>query len=309
MRFFCLLLFITVTLYGYDADRPSKKIYFIINPISGGVKKKDLESQIQSQFKSWDIEIAYTQAQGHATELAKQAALKEIPIIAVAGGDGTINEVAQALVGSKSALAILPTGSGNGLALHLNIPEEIDKAIQVIKTGHTETIDTVKVNDRSYLCVAGIGFDAEIGWAFSEFGHRGFLSYLLLTLKKLPKYEPKIYELTIDGKEISREAFLIAFANSSQFGNDAYIAPTAEIDDGFVDVIIMKKVPFYATAHVVHQLFNKSLDNSRYVEIIKGKDIKVIQKDIKAHVDGEPVFYPDGMHLEVIPASLKVVVP
>jgi diacylglycerol kinase (ATP) len=303
-----LLLLIPQLLFA-AIDPPPKKVCVIINPIAGGVRKNEIPLRIMERLKEYEVEVVYTRAPHHATELAQDAVERHAEMIVVVGGDGSVNEVSQALVGTKTALAIIPTGSGNGLAHHLQIPLEIEKALDVIKAGKVETIDTIRVNDRYYLCVAGIGFDAEIGWAFSKFGHRGFLSYLLLTLKKLPTYEPRYYDLCIDGKQITREAFLIAFANSSQFGNDAYIAPTAEINDGYLDVIIMKRIPFYATAHVVHQLFNRSLDHSRYVEIIKCKDIVVSQHNLKAHVDGEPILYPDGMHLQIVPSSLKVVVP
>jgi YegS/Rv2252/BmrU family lipid kinase len=303
VRSFFLSLLLPLAVFSEE------KICVIINPLSGGVKKHEIALKILEQLKSYDVELVYTNGPLHATTLAKEAVGRGAQIVAIVGGDGSVNEACQSLVGTETALAIIPTGSGNGLAHHLNIPLEIEKAIHVIKEGHTEKIDTIKVNNQYYLCVAGVGFDAEVGWAFSEFGHRGFLSYLLMTLKKLPTYQPRNYNLCIDGKKVSKEAFLIAFANSSQFGNDAYIAPTAEINDGYLDVIIMKRVPFYATAKVVHQLFNRSLDNSRYVEIIKCKEIDVTEQNLKAHVDGEPMVFPEGMHFQVVPSSLKVVVP
>ncbi len=302
-------LLLLLILFLPCAALSQEKICVIINPISGGIKKNEIALKMVEQLKEHEVEIVYTNGPHHASQLAQEAVGRRVKIVAVVGGDGSVNEASQALVGTQTALAIIPTGSGNGLADHLHIPTEIDKAIEVIKKGHIETIDTIRVNDRYYLCVAGVGFDAEIGWAFSEFGHRGFISYLLLTLKKLPTYQTRQYELCVDGKKISREAFLIAFANSSQFGNDAYIAPTAEINDGFLDLIIMKQIPFYATAHVVHQLFNRSLDHSRYVEIIKCKEITITEKNLKAHVDGEPILFPEGMRLKIVPSSLKVVVP
>jgi YegS/Rv2252/BmrU family lipid kinase len=316
--FFCLFSLLSTTLVFSKEDpapalsQPLKKhVFFIINPISGGIDKEDVVKKIESKLskEKFSIEIHYTKGPKHATELAKEALKRSATIIAVVGGDGTVNEVSQVLIGSPAILAIIPTGSGNGLARHLHIPLKSSKAIDLIKKGKVETIDTVLINDRHYLGVAGIGFDAEVGWKFSEFGHRGFLSYLLLTLKELPTYHPGAYDLIIDGKKISREAFLVSFANSSQFGNGACIAPQAKINDGNLDVIIVKKFPPYGTVKIASQLFHHTLNQSKYVETIKCKEIIISQPNLKAHIDGEPVIFPRGIHLKIVPSSLQILVP
>lgn len=288
-----------------------KHMCIIVNPISGGGEKEKLLREVQEGIDKnlFDIQIYTTEAPLHATALAKEAVKNKVDIIVVVGGDGSVNEVGQALIGSKTALAIIPTGSGNGISRHLQIPQNVSEAIAVINQGKSKTIDTVCINDRHYLGVAGIGFDAEVSWEFSKFGHRGFISYLLLALKKLPSYRPHKYVLSIDGKEMTQRAFLISFANSSQFGNGAFIAPDAKIDDGFLEAVIIKKFPFYATPQMAHRLFHHSLNHSEYVDIIKCKEVQLNKKNIKAHIDGEPIFFPDGMHLKVNPGSLKVIVP
>jgi len=275
------------------------------------MNKEGIARQIGEKFSSlhYELSLHYTETAHHASALAKEAVRNRAEIVVAVGGDGSVNEISQALIGSETLLAIIPTGSGNGLARYLNIPLDRGAAIETIQKGKVETIDTICVNDRFYLGFAGIGFDAEVAWAFSEFGYRGFLSYLLLTLNKFPLYQPITYQLIIDGIHITREAFLICFANSSQFGNGAFIAPTAKIDDGYVDVVILKKFPFSAATRLATQLFNRTLHLSKYVEIIKCKEILINQPHLKAHIDGEPVFFPNGLRLQVVPSSLKILVP
>src|SRR5579862_2650908 len=290
----------------------AKRISVIINPISGGKDKEDLAESILQRLeaKGHDVEILFSQAPYHATQLAREAVTgRHADIVAVVGGDGTINEVGQALIGSDAVLAIIPTGSGNGLARHLQIPLKTSEAIDLLETGVVQTIDTVQINDRPYLGVAGIGFDAEVGWSFAQAKQRGFFTYLITVLKMLPRYSACQYDLILDKEHFSKSAFLISFANSSQFGNGASISPQAKMDDGFLDVVIVKKFPFYAAFEMVYRLFHSSLHRSKYVEVIQCREIHIDTPHLKAHIDGEPVLFEEGMHVRLIPSSLKVLVP
>ena len=185
----------------------------------------------------------------------------------------------------------------------------MSQAAELINKGNIRAIDSVKINHRFYFGVAGIGFDAQISWDFAEYGKRGFLSYVLLTLKNFPYYHPKTYSLSLDGIRISREAFGISFANGSEFGNGAAIAPMAKIDDGYLDVVILKRFPLYAGVGIAWRLFNQTLHKSRYVEQFRCKEVVINEANLKAHIDGEPVLFPDGLRLQVVPSSLKVLVP
>ncbi|MCK6649852.1 MAG: YegS/Rv2252/BmrU family lipid kinase, partial [Bacteroidia bacterium] len=215
-----------------------KKICFIVNPVSGIGRQKVIEKLIDQLLDRtlFEYEIQYTKAAKHATELAKDAALRNFDIVVAVGGDGSVNETAKGLIGTKTAMAIIPAGSGNGLARHLKIPIDIKKAMEVINMGVISTVDSIRFNDETFVNVAGIGFDAHIGWEFAKFGKRGFSSYLKVIMREFPKYKARKYELEIDGKTIYPEAFLISFANGSQWGNNAYIAPTADISDGIMDI-------------------------------------------------------------------------
>ena len=288
-----------------------KKICFIINPVSGVGRQKVIEKLIDEQLNRtlFDYEIAYTKASKHATELAKQAVANNFDIVVAVGGDGSVNETAKGLIGSNTAMAIIPTGSGNGLARHLNIPLDLKKAMNVINHAKEKKIDSIQFNNETFVNVAGVGFDAHIGWEFAKFGKRGFLSYVKVTLRELPKYKAQEYELMIDGKTIHRKAFLISFANGSQWGNNAHIAPLADIADGMMDIAIVKNISVSNGIQFAYNLFNKTLHISKHIEIIKAKELIVKQPKSIAHIDGEAIEIGNTISIKVNPLSLKVIVP
>lgn len=287
-----------------------KKVCFIVNPISGVGRQKMIEKLVAEKLDHSRFEhaILYTERAKHAIELCKKAVTDRYDIVVAVGGDGSVNEVGSSLIGTSSAMAIMPAGSGNGLARHLGIPMNLVKAMDVINEGKEIAIDTVSINNEVFLGMAGVGFDAHIGWEFAKFGKRGFSSYVKVILREFPKYKARDYELEIDGKTYKRKAFLISFANGSQYGNNAVISPGASLQDGLVDVCILKDFPLYALPVLAFRLFNRSMDHSKYVEIIRGKKIKVRQEATTAHIDGEPVELGKEIVMEVQPGSLKVVV-
>lgn len=287
-----------------------KKICFIVNPVSGVGRQKIIEKLIEKHLDRtlFDYEIAYTKASKHAIELAQQAVANNCNIVVAVGGDGSVNEIAKGLAGSTTAMAIIPTGSGNGLARHLKIPLDLKKAMAVINGSKETTIDTIQLNDETFVNVAGVGFDAHIGWEFAKFGKRGLSSYVKVIMRELPKYKAQDFELIIDGKSIRQKAFLISFANGSQWGNNAYIAPLADVADGLMDIAVLKNVSFLSGAMIGYKLFRKTLHRSHYLEIIKAKEVIVKQKNTIAHIDGEPIEAGNTISIKVNPLSLKVIV-
>lgn len=263
---------------------------------------------MEEVFDNSDIQydIAYTERPGHATEIAKDAVGRYDVVVAV-GGDGSVNEVSNSLVNTNVALGIIPSGSGNGLARHLHIPLDIKNAIECIKKGNERLIDTATINDRFFVGIAGIGFDAHIGFEFSKFGKRGFWSYVKVTSREFFQYKPKSYKITIDGNSFSTEAFLITIANSSQYGNDAYIAPEALADDGELAVCILQKMPLAMVPGFTFKLFTKKVNTSRFLNTLKGKHIIIEQEAEIAHIDGEPVTLGKHLDIKVLPSSLKVI--
>lgn len=285
------------------------KILFIINPISGQGRQLSFPDKAIKYLdnKIFKYEFVFTEKAKEAIEISRNAS-ENFDIIIAVGGDGTVNEVSQGLVGKSSLMGIIPVGSGNGLARHLKIPLAIPSAIKVLNKQKVISIDRIQINDQTFVNIAGIGFDAHVGNKFAEFGERGIMPYFYLALKEYSKYKPGHYKLFIDGKEYIRDAFSISFANSTQFGNNAHIAPNAKINDGLIDVSIVKSFPHTELPNIGIRLFNKSIDRSKYVEIIKARHIIVCSyQKILAHIDGEPLSISGDIELKILPESLKVV--
>ncbi len=240
-------------------------IWFIVNPISGTHNKAKIVSQIPEFFPEdgFRTEIKYTEYAGHAAEIAREAVANGVDIAVAVGGDGTVNEVAKALIHSSVALGIVPCGSGNGLARHLGLPMNSEGALRVISECNIHTLDYGLINNKPFFCTAGVGFDAFLSDKFNKSGKRGLLSYVENALLEGVKYEPETYELEILGEEGERHsyrAFLITCANASQYGNDFYIAPHASMSDGLLDVTIMEPFTVFEAPQIAFQLVHKSID-------------------------------------------------
>jgi diacylglycerol kinase (ATP) len=291
-----------------------EKIAFIINPKSGRGKKSDLEGCI---WQNLDLE-KYTPAfyvtnyPGHANVIAYQLVHSGCLKIVAVGGDGTVNEVGAALVNLNATMGIIPCGSGNGLARHLGIPTNLARAVEYLNNAETIRIDAGKINNTWFFCTCGTGFDARIGHEFSKVDKRGFISYIKTTVKEFRNYRPKKYRFFVDDKKYKRRAFLITIANASQYGNNAYIAPNAIIDDGFFDICIIKPFPVFKAPFIGLKLFNRSLEKSAYLETIRGKQIRFKKPRKKSifHYDGEPAkFKKEKIKITMHPNCLKVFVP
>jgi YegS/Rv2252/BmrU family lipid kinase len=287
------------------------KVLFLINPVSGIGKQKTVEKYIETELDGTQVsvDISYTKYKAHARELAGEAVGKYDAVVAV-GGDGTVNEVASKLIGTNTALAIVPTGSGNGLARFLNIPLRVKEAIQLLNNCTIKKIDSLTVNQYCCVNVAGIGFDAHISHHFEGKKMRGPLGYLQLIAMEYANYKPEIYHLKIDDQLYRRKAFLVSFANSSQYGNNIHIAPQAKIDDGLIDVSIIHDFPMINAPTMILSLLEKSINTNEYDEVVKAKKIIIEhEKEMMAHIDGEPVILGKRAAIEIKPASLNVIVP
>ena len=292
----------------------SEKIAFIINPKSGRRNKGNIEDIIQQYLdpKKFEVSLFRTQYPGHANTLAYEAVSQGFNKIIAVGGDGTVNEIAAALVNLDAVLGIIPCGSGNGLARHLGIPISIVRSVQLLNNCKTKKIDGGKLNDYWFFCTCGVGFDAKIGRKFAKAEKRGFLSYTKLVMNEFKAYKPKKYRFSVDGESYVRKAFLITIANATQYGNNAHIAPNALIDDGLFDICIIKPFPLIKAPLLGVRLFNRSLEESRYHEIIRGKLIKFKKpkKKYTFHYDGEPTrFKKEKIVVSMYPRSLRVLVP
>jgi diacylglycerol kinase (ATP) len=222
------------------------------------------------------------------------------------GGDGTVNEVAKGLIHSPVQMGIIPRGSGNGLARHLGIPMNVSGALKSLAESNVIEMDTFLVNEHLSLNVSGIGFDGHIAGLFSQTKKRGLLGYVKLTLMEFIQFRNLRITLVADGRTYTRDAFILAIANSSQYGNNARIAPTASVCDQILNITLVKKIPFYRM-DFVYDLFAR---NSRYCETLQANEISIsLQTPMAYHVDGEPTGVSDKFSIKLIPASLKVLTP
>lgn len=207
------------------------KILFVINPISGGKKKTAFNKQVLETLDLEKFHPTFKQTTGpnHAYELGLMAIEEGYDAVVAVGGDGTINELGSALVGSGIPLGIIPEGSGNGLALYLGIPMNETAAIRRLNRFETFDVDSGVINNRPFFNIAGLGFDATVSDRFANDSTRGAIGYMRSIINVLANYKPCKYILNIDGEEYEREAFMISVANSPQYGNNAYIAPNASV--------------------------------------------------------------------------------
>ena len=285
-------------------------ITFIVNPKSGTHNKDNLPALISNMFNSetFDYSIVFTNYAGHAAEIAAEQARLGTDVVVAVGGDGTVNEVARSLVHTDTALAILPCGSGNGLARHLCLPMDIKKALAVIKEMCIETFDFGIINGLPFFCTCGVGFDAFISLKFAEAGKRGPITYVENVLKEGLKYKPETYEVIDDSGTQKHKAFLIACANASQYGNNAYIAPGATMKDGQMDVIIMEPFNALDAPQIAADLFMKTLGNNSKIKTFRTNKLHIHRKQSGAvHYDGDPIMMGTDIDVEMEHLGLRIV--
>lgn len=282
-----------------------------MNPISGTVRKygipKIIEKTLDKEY--YEFSIAETNYSGHAYEIAKDAKEKGYYAVVAVGGDGTVNEVAKAIVHSDTALGILPCGSGNGLARHLMLPLDIQKAVEVINMHTVHDLDYGLINNIPFFCTCGMGFDAFISMKFAEAGKRGPVTYLENILREGLKYKPETYEIKDESGTSVRRAFLISCANASQYGNNAYIAPQASMSDGLLDVTIMEPFDMIEAPQISIDMFNKTLNNNSKIKTFKTKQIHVHREKAGfIHYDGDPIMTDADVDISVVNKGIKIIV-
>lgn len=288
-----------------------KKVFFIVNKFSGTGFKAEMEEAFHQTCsgQGWEFGLAYTEGPGHATTLASEALASGFRKIVAVGGDGTVNEVAQTLVHSPAAMGIIPKGSGNGLARHLGIPLNVTQALDCLFTSEVIPIDTFRLNGKLSLNVSGIGFDGYIAQLFGLEKQRGFQGYTKLVLNEFMKFPEFDAEIVVDGRTFSKKVFVIAVANSSQYGNNATIAPGASVCDGLLNISIIRKFPAYRL-DFIYSFFSGTIDQSAYCETLQVRDVTMrLKEPMSFHIDGEPAGKADHFTIGTIPASLNMLAP
>ncbi|MCM1319202.1 MAG: diacylglycerol kinase family lipid kinase [Muribaculaceae bacterium] len=284
------------------------KCLFIINPKSGTRSKAGIIHDIHDVFGS-DADVVYTKYVGHATELTGKGVEDGYARIVAVGGDGTVNEIANALVDTDVPLSIIPMGSGNGLARHLGLPMRRDAALAVAKNGKVASVDCGRVAGKNFFCTMGLGFDALVSREFAQTKRRGLLTYSRIAIENLIHYRPQSYRMTVDGKSYELKAFIIAVCNAAQYGNNAFIAPHASMADGLLDVTIVHPGNLGSLATAGVRLFTHSLDRSHIVHCLRGSHITIDRaEEGPGHIDGESMILPASLDITCRPQVLKVVV-
>jgi diacylglycerol kinase (ATP) len=274
------------------AQRPTtEKIFLIINEFAGYKHSYWAVKKVVPFLKEKGIKVEYalTEYPGHATKLAAWASNEKFDLVVAVGGDGTVNETALGLIGTETPMGIIPMGSGNGLARELGISMNMMKSAHTLIDGKTLQIDVCMLNNQRFLCTSGIGFDALIADRMSKTSSRGFMKYIQLVVRESILFEAVDVSMKIDGKPVEQPVFLITYANASQFGNNAFIAPKASLTDGLIDVVVVRKFPKIWMPVFAIALFTKLVPRLPFVDCYKAREIELDKASTPYfHFDGEP---------------------
>jgi YegS/Rv2252/BmrU family lipid kinase len=295
-----------------DAGR-QRRMRFIFNPCSGRRRNARLLPSVRALIadRSLDADLVTTEGPGHATVLARQAVAAGCARVVAVGGDGTMNEVAQALVETNASLAMVPCGSGNGLARHLGLPATPEEAMILAadSAAGIVRIDTGTVNGHAFFNAMGMGLDAEVSRRFNSLTRRGLPAYAKTALEVFFRRQAEHCVITCDDKSQAVEAMLISVANSDQYGNGAFVAPGASVDDGLLDLVAVQPSGTLQAAVLGFRLFWGSFDRSPRVHRLRGEHF-VIERASEGivHTDGEIHETGATLNIAVHPRSLSVVV-
>ena len=289
-----------------------KRLLAIINPISGTKDKEEIPALIREVIdpSKYRVECVFTQYAGHGAELTHRAVDESVDIVLSVGGDGTCNEIARELIDTSTALAIVPVGSGNGLARHLGISMDVRKALEIINDGQIVDLDYCTANDRPFFCTCGVGFDALVSLKFAQGKRRGKLSYVAKALTEYLKYKSETYQIEMPDGTVTEKAFLIACGNASQYGNNAYIAPHASMQDGKIDVTVLMPFTPFDTAALALLLFTKHIDQDSNIKSFTTESLTIKREKPGAiHLDGEPIEMGTRIDVRCFKGGLHALIP
>lgn len=289
-----------------------REALLVINPVSGTRSKRGLEDTVKTVLAESDIKVTSvaTEAPGHATSLAADAVKEGFDMVLAAGGDGTVNEIASTLSNTPVTLGIIPLGSGNGLARSLGIPQDVGEALKIIAAQHETRCDRGLVNGLPFYCTFGVGFDAAVSEKFASMKRRGRITYVRSVFREFLNYQSQPYAISIDGNVITERAFLIAACNASQYGNNAYIAPQADLSDGLLDLIVVHDGSALSTVKVGMDLLSGYIDRNTRIEAFKISSAKISRLSPgPVHLDGDPMTLGTTLDINCQPSALSVFSP
>jgi len=289
-----------------------KHLVFIVNPRSGTSRIKEIQSAINTTLnqEEFSYELLHTKYRNHGTNLAKEAAAKGAFAVVAVGGDGSVNDVVGGIVGTQTALAIIPRGSGNGMARNIGLPLNDTACIEVINRMQVVPTDIAFANDHPYISNAGVGFDALIAKEFTKSKKRGLRAYSWLVTKHLWGYKAPEWKITVDGKKLRERAFMVNAANGQQFGYNFTIAPQASYTDGLLDLIIIRPFPKMLGGGLVFRAMKGDLTQSRYVKHYRCREVTVSHPELQLmQTDGDAYACNNKVTFRVEPRALGVLMP
>ncbi|AYA36165.1 diacylglycerol kinase family lipid kinase [Hymenobacter oligotrophus] len=289
-----------------------RRLCFIFNPISGTNRRFDLPGLLSRQLGNTPglyYEVQPTHYAGHAEELARTAAANGFGVVVAVGGDGTVNEVGRGLLGTGVAMGVLPRGSGNGLARHLGIPLGMAAAVSLLRQPRVLPIDVGRLNGKPFFCTAGLGFDAHVSRCFAAAGTRGLATYVRVALREYGRYRATPVQIEVNGQLLRTTCYVLAFANAAQYGNNAYIAPLANIRDGLLDMCLIDEMPLSRALRVAYGLAAGDLPTSGAAAYHTTHTVRVrSEQPLGFHLDGDFAGEATDVSVALEPQALPVVV-
>ena len=287
-----------------------EKICFIINPKAGYQKYKHVVKLIEEKLdlSKFEYKIEFSQKKNHISEITKRELKNNINFFVAVGGDGTVNEVCRELVNTNKKIGVIPIGSGNGLAYEMGLTKNIEDCITKINKNCFKEIDSISVNDKFSFNVAGIGYDAFVAKYFAKENKRGVFKYIYLSLYLFNKYKTEKYTIKFNDKKININPFTIAICNSRQYGNNFYICPEAKIDDGKINLCLIKECSFFNLINLSWKFYFGKINKSKLYKTYQTNKITINgSKDILMHLDGESVSLNKEVEIKIHQKSIKFV--
>lgn len=289
------------------------RVRFLVNPLAGLPLGRPRPYGLIERIllrTDWDFDIRILRRRGDGEREGHRAVKEGIDLVVGVGGDGTLHQIGNALVGTSTALGILPYGSGDAYARALGIPLVPHRALRALLGGSPVMLDVGEVGGRIFLSTSGIGLDAQVGQEFEKSPIRGGLPYVGIAAKEFFNYQPVEAHIQFDGESRTIRPLLLTIANTNQFGIGAVIAPRARPDDGLLDVCVISEITVLEALVHSPKLFLGGIDQAPHVELFQTREIHVtLERDVPSHLDGEPYTLPRDLVFKVRPGALRVWVP
>ncbi len=293
-------------------EKENNNLLFVVNPIAGDIDKEDLEDDIKGicHENRISLDVYKTTGEKDKEHLKDLITKNNYDAVYAVGGDGTVNLVASLLIGTSTPLGIIPLGSGNGLSKDLNIPQDTEDALQLIRHHVIRNIDTIDLNGHPSVHLSDLGFNALVVKKFGEGDRRGPGAYAWIALQEYLNYEPKFYKIDTDTESFEGQAFMVTIANANAFGSNATINPNGILNDGRFEICLIEPFPKAAGLGILYRLYNDTIDSSVYTRRISCRTATIYNIDGEVlHIDGEFVDLGQEIKVTMHPKSLKVILP